>query len=901
MPPNEREAEDRMREESSRRRDSAENQKLMRDERRRHDALGVASKILDSRATSVEVVMPIIIGHVLVDAKELSQVSPYETGPIKNALLIRALGGDVEAVQVKQVESRNTKIEGLMADPRLLLALNKYESYDPAVGDQPVELTPDEQVVFAEYNTLMGEVSLIVDSMTNGISGLYDEKDEKQKRINRLAARLDGLKARQGDLNEAEKKDYEKLLRIMFGELKGPEAEKYGRWSNMDPAKLTVEETIMLEDIWGKMVRALDGGEAGELAELEEREVKDLGLSEQKLYDKRRNQLKSAIKDEGERVEFEKMMSKPYYARTEDDNDERDARLELLAEEAGISGAELQVFKRYSDRKEGFGRLLELRKKAAGVELETGERGRFKELHQRAGLLTEAEIGSISTIQNLLVQLRGRVGDIGREIGEKSKKLGRKGEWMDMYKAYCGMVDNINVTALWRMAWHDLGAGAVDSFLQTRWAEYQKTSDLLALMRMGQAGRAMQEAFRAMCIVGLGPAGLGKPVGLGKPGVAGAINIMQGETLTEDVGLSEDKVQKEFIDPIKKYTKEQLEEMEEEKAKSGRERSEVYDLYVDFGVEMARMLFENSFAAGWLGVKRDEKGNIFYKWNGGESSDVNSDAYKYGVAAGAKFGDGSVYADRQNDYIKLSASRHKQMGEFSKGYETGLPAMVPVLPDNLGTPWIKHTDLVEIANGTRTLESVFGDKAESSRWVWAYGIFRGAQVYDTISKFVVGLKGFRGISEEVDFFLKSPSNLGGLHKKIDVVFRDDPDEALRLRFNFALGVLYAVYTDRANPITGGEKKTVVSERAEGVEEGAVGWILKVKKDDIARIFVDRTGFLSSKQWDYLWDKRFKTVYAGYGGKGGVGMLKKGERPKEVYEVTDVSTPDKRRKEIVENV
>jgi hypothetical protein len=449
---------------------------------------------------------------------------------------------------------------------------------------------------------------------------------------------------------------------------------------------------------------------------------------------------------------------------------------------------------------------------------------------------------------------------VEKQIQEKTEKLEVSEEWMNLAKAFAGIVSNINVTDQWRRAWHDYGAGAQDSFTQTRWAEYQRVSELIALMEMPGVGRAMQKAFRAMCLIGLNRGGEVSPR---------ALNIMQMK------GVTEDQIQNGFILPIREYVKGQI--------GNGAE-----DLYVNFGVEMARMLLENSLAAGWLGVERDDSGNIKYKRGKDQSSNVNSEEYKYAEAASA--GDGSAYGDRQNDYIKLVATRAKQMAEFAKGYETGLPALVPVLPDWLTEPWIAHKNVVAIANGNRSLLEVFtgttveddeavADYPENSRWGWAYGMFRGAQIYDLVSKFIVGLKGFRGVAEEVDFFLRSPANLGSLSKKIDVAFGDDLEENQRFRMNVAMSLIYAVYPQKANPLNKDELKTVLHDRSGGKELT----IMNFEKDDIARIFVHRSGFLSEKQWDYLWSVRLRhQINPGEGGGFEVGMIKRGENLPEYY-------------------
>ena len=129
-------------------------------------------------------------------------------------------------------------------------------------------------------------------------------------------------------------------------------------------------------------------------------------------------------------------------------------------------------------------------------------------------------------------------------------------------------------------------------------------------MEMPGVGRAMQKAFRAMCLIGLNRGGEVSPR---------ALNIMQMK------GVTEDQIQNGFILPIREYVKGQI--------GNGAE-----DLYVNFGVEMARMLLENSLAAGWLGVERDDRGNIKYKRGKDQSSNVNSEEYKYAEAASA--GDG---------------------------------------------------------------------------------------------------------------------------------------------------------------------------------------------------------------------------------------------------------------------
>lgn len=823
-------------------RDRAEQAKLVRTERMRHDAVGLAQDILDPRVRTPDVIQPQMIGLMLVAAKKCEQLSPYETNPISDALLIRAFMGNTERIQVKQVAERNAEMEAMLANPVLVSALYKYEeAYDPDIGDRPVEMSSEEWDAFGKYVVVKDEKDAIVDSMTNGVASLYDDKSELERRINRGKMRLADLKSREGSLTKEDKVRYQNLLAKMFGELRGAEAEKYSRWSSTRPENLTTEEQVMLEDIWEKMSKALDGGESGEKEELKLAGIKPLGAEAKKLFEKRLNQLRGAISDEEERKYFDRLMAISYREISIDESDELEAKLELLADEIHLSQPELKTFLSLKLKKEKAERLHELEEKEKIKPLGTGERGDFIELHQRAGSLTEAETESIEILKTLLLDMRNRVKDVDEKIKVKSEKLGKSNEWLNMAKAFNGIVDNINTTAAWRVAWHDLGAGAQDSFLQTRWAEYQKVSELVALMDLSQVGDAMQNAFQAMCKIGFNRI----------KEVPGSENVMLSGALTEEY------IQSKLVEPVTSYAK--------LKMGAGAE-----DLYVDFGVEMARMLFENSFTAGFFGLEKDEFGNIMYEWDGKKSSDPSSDAYKYAQVKEANSGDGTVYPDRQNDYIKLAGTRAKQMSEFASGYETGLPALLPVLPDSLASPWISPAELREIADGSKSLKQVFERKKENSRWSWAYSVFRGAQVYEMISKFAVGMKGFRGIAEEVDFFLKSPSNLGSLSKKIDKAFgKDQKDEALRLKMNFVMTLLYASTSKFSNVNDSKELKIVVPSLSEAKNSTVVNF----EKDDYERIFV-RNGFISSEIWSYVWG-RMGMIYPG-GGKLGRGLIKKSE-------------------------
>ncbi|MFA6518216.1 MAG: hypothetical protein WCV93_01010 [Candidatus Shapirobacteria bacterium] len=827
-------------------RERSEQTRLIRAERTRHDAIGVAGRILDARIRTPDVIQPELVGFVAVAAAEGDAISPYEAGPIRSALLIRAMSGNVERVQAGLVAERDREMEGMMMNPLLVSALHKYSAIDPDILDRPVEMTADEWKLFGDYQVVKDERQAIVDSMTNGVAGLYDDREDLQRRVAKLGARLEDLRSRAGSLGGAEKTRYEELLTKMFKELRGPEAANYSRWAGMDQDNLRPEEAVMLADVWGKMMRALDGGEEGELEELRERKVRALRPEEQRLYDKRLGQLRSKITDAAELAEFNRLMAIPSYKRTKDETETLEMRLELVAEDAGIRPAEMTTFEKLKERAEGAVRLTELEAKKARGALSTGERGEFEDLRSRAGLLTEAETGSIGVIDGLVTNLRGKIGDINRQIREKTEHLGESSEWMKMVKAFDGMVTNINVTDQWRKAWHDYGAGAQESFTQTRWAEYQRVSDLVALMEMPMVGVAMQTAFRAMCLIGLNRTG----------DVAGSANIMQMEKLTEQ------QVQERFVEPCRGYVKQAL--------------RYTPDLYVNFGVEMARMLFENGFCAGWLCVERGNDGNIMYREtvverNGNlrydDSSDFGSVAYRYGVPK--VVGDGTVYADRQNDYIKPAATRAKQMKEYSKGYETGLPALIPVLPDNLSQPWVSHQEMLAIANGRVNLADVFRTRPDNSRWGWTYGIFRGGQVYELVSKFIIGLKGYRGVGEEVDFFFNSPANMGSVAKKIDVALNYSL-EARRLRMNLFMAAVYAIDDDAANPERSDQLKTVLSDMTKAPEKR---W-LNFQKDDYRRAFV-RNGFLTEEEFNYAWG-RIKNILPGDGGKAGSGLIKKSE-------------------------
>lgn len=846
-PDKERQREDMVRERALADRERAEINRQNRIERTRHDAIGVAQHILDPRVTHSEVIQPELIGFVAVAAEAGESLSPYESGPIRDALLIKAMAGDVEKVQVRLVEARNGVMERMMADPVLVSALEKYnKGYDPDIGDRPVEMTAAEWEAFGKYEAVRGERQALVDSMTNGVAGLYDDREDLDRRTIRLSARLDNLLSRQGTMTADEKKQYTELLAIMFGALKGPEATNYSRWAGMDRADLTVEEQVMLDDIWEKMMEALDGGEQGELDRLEKRKVRELGSSEEMLYERRRKRLVEAVGDADERDQLVRLLDRSFNKMPEEERTEAEARLELVAGDAQMSIGELKTFLGMKRRKEDAGRLKELREKKSKGGLSAGERGTFGELHEKAGSLTEAEEESIETIRGLIPDLGERKKDIERQIREKTAGLQVSKEWMDMAKAFSGMVSNINVTDQWRRAWHDLGAGAQDSFTQTRWAEYQRVSELVALMEMPGVGKAMQEAFRALCLIGLNRTDQ----------VPGSTNVMQ-----TDEKLTQAKIDGELIEPVRRYA-------------SGRLGGGADGLYVNFGVEMARMLFENGFCSAWFCVKRDSEGKIFYMWNGRESSDPTSEEYRYGSPNSKTWGDGTLYPDRQNDYVKPAATRAKQMKEWASGFETGLPALLPVLPDELAKPWITHEEMVAIANGTTTLVDVFRSRPENSRWGWAYGMFRAAQVYELVSKFVVGLKGFRDVAGEVDFFLRSPANLGALRKKIQVAFgKDGRREAQRFRMNMAMALIYAVYPQKANPLNKEETKTVLPDRSGGKSLT----IINFEEDDIARIFVHRSGFLTLNQWQYIWKVRLaRQINPGEGGKPGIGMIKKGE-------------------------
>jgi len=508
-------------------------------------------------------------------------------------------------------------------------------------------------------------------------------------------------------------------------------------------------------------------------------------------------------------------------------------------------------------------------------EKQEGRGDDFETLLPRAGSLTDRE-RKLYESSDMSIKANYQQLDVAqRKMQELAGKLEVDEEWFNVYKAFKGIVSNINVTDQWVRAWHDVGAGSVDTFVQTRWTEYQKVSEMMAMCDVPGFGDAFMEAFRVLCQVGLndevvyegGSFNEEDKNAVYKPGKD---NIYQKRDLTD-----QDMV--DFYGKVRQIVKAEL-------IKKGVETS---DLYIRHAVEQARMLMENSGLSAWFMVARDRKsGEILYKVdpedkNEVATADFGSEAYKY--ANPARGGSGSGYADRQNDYVKMWATRSKYFGELVQTNPSGLPAFIPVLPDYLMTAWFKQDEIVKIADGTRNLKSVFmkewnpkkneyKGRPENSRWSeFMYPLFRAGGLIDRyISKFVVGLKGYRGIVEEIEFFLRSPANLADFNKRVEACLGKGSYESRRLKMNMILALMYAGYSDYANPMDVREKKSAAPD--DQVTEH-LPW-LNFKKDDLARIYV-RVGFLSETDFNYTWD-RLEKITPGKGGNWGKAMIKRGE-------------------------
>jgi len=551
------------------------------------------------------------------------------------------------------------------------------------------------------------------------------------------------------------------------------------------------------------------------------------------------------------------------------------ARLRADASKRKLSIEEEEMLERLLKQAE---EILEKNKKDSG--------SHFRDLYNRSGNMSEEERGIYEQIANYINGNNVQLVMAKEQVEEKAKQLGIKPKWMAVYRAFSGMVSNVNTTDQWRRAWHDVGEGSQGIFTQTRWTEFQKTSELLAMCEVDKIGPAFKEAFRVLVQVGLNDT---IDDGGANWNVGGADNIYQQEKLTnEDM--------ERFYRRVAKTVGSRLGMKED-------------DYFVQHAVQQARMLFENSGCSAWFMVKRERAGErageiMYIDERGNESSDFNSNAYKYGVVA--RGGDGTGYADRQNDYVKIWATRSKYFGEFVQGNPSGLPALMPVLPDYLSRAWFSHEELVAIADGVKMIETknkstgklefvpVPWDLAtllggvkyskpgcedikirglpENSRWGFTYALFRAGGLLDRfISQLpVAGLKGYRSAAEEVEYFLHNPAVLNDLNKRVIACTGLSETERLRFKANIFMALRYSVYVDLANPDSSSEQKSIVPNRELGKALPIVAW----EKDDFERIFV-KTGFLSQDAFDFVWT-RFKTIYEGKGGKPSVGMIKRSE-------------------------
>jgi len=552
------------------------------------------------------------------------------------------------------------------------------------------------------------------------------------------------------------------------------------------------------------------------------------------------------------------------------------ARLRADASKRELSIEEEEMLERLLEQAE---EILEKNEKDSG--------SRFRDLYERSGNMSEEERGIYEQIDNYIAGNSVQLVMAREQVEEKAKQLEVKPKWMAVYRAFSGMVSNVNTTDQWRRAWHDVGEGSQGIFTQTRWTEFQKTSELLAMCEVDKIGPAFKEAFRVLAQVGLNDT---INDGGANWNVGGVDNIYQQEKLTnEDM--------ERFYRRVAKTVGSRLGMKED-------------DYFVQHAVQQARMLFENSGCSAWFMVKRERGGErageiIYIDERGNESSDFNSDAYKYGVVA--RGGDGTGYADRQNDYVKIWATRNKYFAtEFARGFPSGLPALMPVLPDYLSRAWFSHEELVAIADGKRIVKTknlktgknesfttpwdlaitLRGFKhsmdgyedikikgfSENSRWGFTYPLFRAGGLLDRfISQLpVAGLKGYRSAAEEVEYFLHNPAVLNDLNKRITACTGLSEVERLRFKANMFMALRYSVYVDLANPDTSSEQKSIVPNSELGKAMPVLAW----EKDDFERIFV-KTGFLSQDVFDFVW-MRFSTIYEGKGGKPLVGMIKRFE-------------------------
>jgi len=507
-------------------------------------------------------------------------------------------------------------------------------------------------------------------------------------------------------------------------------------------------------------------------------------------------------------------------------------------------------------------------------EKQEGRGDDFETLLPRAGSLTDRERKLYESSDMSIKANYQQLGVAQRKMQELAGKLEVDEEWFNVYKAFKGIVSNINVTDQWVRAWHDVGAGSVDTFVQTRWTEYQKVSEMMAMCDVPGFGDAFMEAFRVLCQVGLNDE-----------------IVYEGESFNEEDKNAVYKPGKDNIYQKRDLTDQDMVDFYGKvrqivKAKLIEKGVKTSDLYIRHAVEQARMLMENSGLSAWFMVARDRKsGEILYKVdpkdkNEVATADFTSEAYKY--ANPARGGGGSGYADRQNDYVKMWATRSKYFGELAQTNPSGLPAFIPVLPDYLMTAWFKHKEIVKLAEGRVTLRGVLKetknwegkivDRPENSRWSeFMYPLFRAGGLIDRyISKFVVGLKGYRGVVEEVEFFLRSPANLADFNKRVEAALGKGSSESRRFKMNMVLALFYSVYEKYASPMKVSEQKTVApDDRA----TKRLTWI-SFEKDDMVRIF-ERIGFLSSDDVNFVW-KHLERILPGEGGVSGKGMIKRME-------------------------
>lgn len=558
-------------------------------------------------------------------------------------------------------------------------------------------------------------------------------------------------------------------------------------------------------------------------------------------------------------------------------DDERERYDELMIKRWNeLDSREENDYKKLKDKKEeDFDSTEEMTWNRLREKMNEGlsddELDEFEGLELRAGDLTDKEKKQLEKSRQAITTLGLQVVNKDALIEEAMQDMGSDVRWYELYKAVNAVISVHNVTEQHIVAWHDLKSGAVNNFVDTWRVDSLTPSDMVALLETKGIGSATEKSFRAISVLVTGGAiGVDGEIYLdasAAPDSAYKRNVLQEEKLKES-----DMV--EFFEAVGRFV-----------SRDGR-RMGINDLYKDLGIKLARDIFEHSMLSGWFGVLRDDSGEIMYanvdaegkpigRMNSeGEfvatdvSSDFGSEAYKYGLPA--KMGDMTFFPEHQNDYVKLVAPRAKMMKDYAAGFKTGLPALMPVLPDTMIRPLINPADVYAIARGDKKLVDCYKEKKENFFWSEKYGQFRAEQVFESvISEFLVGAKGFRGIADEIELFLSNPTDLADLNKKIMVALGEE--EGLRFKANMVMAIFYAVVTNMAPGSSDDEFKAVVPDSLKGK------WLstLNQYKDDYARVFV-RTGFLDTETWEDMWDNRMREIGYGEGGKRGIGLYKRGE-------------------------